>query len=317
MGPLMSHEDAQSLLAAEALDALDALDAPTREALRAHIASCPDCTRDIAALRDTAAALAHLAPASPRDEERAAASRARLVARAAADRREEFRPHAATPITPFPAATPPPGAPRSAATGSDDFSWRRPGELDVARSKRGWSWRPVRTGNRAEWLAAAAILVAVALAAALWRTSDERASLRRQIIAARTARAAAEYQLAARDSTLAELAGGRVRVVSLTAGGTREPSARMFWNQDTNGWTFIAHDLPRPGAGRTYQLWLVTRDGRRISAGTFEPSTGGTALVRATYALARDALGAVAVTEEPAAGSAQPTTQPFLIGSTE
>jgi hypothetical protein len=37
-------------------------------------------------------------------------------------------------------------------------------------------------------------------------------------------------------------------------------------------------------------------------------------VVRATYALAKDSLAAVAVTDEPEAGSAQPTTLPFIVG---
>jgi anti-sigma-K factor RskA len=45
-----------------ALYALDALDAQGRQALEAHLATCPDCAKDLAALRDTAAAIGYTAP---------------------------------------------------------------------------------------------------------------------------------------------------------------------------------------------------------------------------------------------------------------
>ena len=89
----------------------------------------------------------------------------------------------------------------------------------------------------------------------------------------------------------------------------------MFWDRQANAWTFVAHNLPRLAAGRTYQLWLVTKGANKISAGTFAPSARGDALVRATYALARDSLAAVAVTEEPAGGVPQPTGSMLISGT--
>jgi anti-sigma-K factor RskA len=52
-----------------------------------------------------------------------------------------------------------------------------------------------------------------------------------------------------------------------------------------------------------------------VSAGTFAATANGSAVVRATYALAPDKLAAIAVTEEPEGGSKQPTTTPFLVGA--
>jgi anti-sigma-K factor RskA len=88
----------------------------------------------------------------------------------------------------------------------------------------------------------------------------------------------------------------------------------MFWDQSVDAWTFVAHHLPAPKPGRTYQLWLVTPTSK-ISAGTFAPGTNGDAVVRAKYALPKNALAAVAVTDEPDSGSAQPTTAPFMVGT--
>ena len=88
----------------------------------------------------------------------------------------------------------------------------------------------------------------------------------------------------------------------------------MFWDHSRNAWTLVAHNLPMPRAGRTYQLWLMTPTSK-ISAGTFMPEHNGEAMVRATYALARDSLRAVAVTDEPAGGMPQPTGSYVVVGN--
>src|SRR5688572_16399107 len=79
----MTHEQAREAL--EAL-ALDALDASERDAVMAHVATCTTCQRELAALENTANELAYAAtplamPPAQRDR-----IRARLLARAAADR---------------------------------------------------------------------------------------------------------------------------------------------------------------------------------------------------------------------------------------
>jgi anti-sigma-K factor RskA len=106
-----------------------------------------------------------------------------------------------------------------------------------------------------------------------------------------------------------------VRVIDVAATEKHEGSARMFWNQSTNEWTFVGRELIAPPEGRTYQLWLITPGDRKISAGVFTPARGGEAVATATYALAPDSLAAVAVTEEPAGGVAAPTGEIVMLGT--
>jgi hypothetical protein len=120
--------------------------------------------------------------------------------------------------------------------------------------------------------------------------------------------------IAARDQLVSSLTGAQVRVVGLSSSETRNPHALMFWDKATDRWTFIAHKLPPLQAGRTYQLWLVT-DAKKISAGTFGISPSGDAFVQATYPLDSGTLKAVAVTEEPAGGSPQPTSAMVVVGT--
>ena len=279
----MTHDEAR-----EALDALalDALDASERMAILAHVRDCAACRAELASLEQTAAELSYAAAPiamSPAQRDRV---RARLLARAVADR----------------GVTSPDVIPIGNA----------PSARTVATRGR---------GSSARWMAVAAGLVAIGSLALLARTAGERDRLRdslRVASAEQGARAvaldSAKLALADRDRMIANLTGPQVAVMTLASNDPASPTGRMFWDQAHDAWVFVAHNLGAPKSGRTYQLWLVTPTAK-ISAGTFKPGADGGALVRATYALPKNALAAVAVTDEPEAGSAQPTTAPFLVVS--
>lgn len=172
---------------------------------------------------------------------------------------------------------------------------------------------PSRPAALPWWIAAAA---SVAFIVAVYQRSvvqGEREDVRAALAAESLQVAQLRDTLAERERMLLALAGADVKVVELVA-NNRRPYARMFWAQATNTWTMFAHQLPTPAAGRTYQLWLITRDGQRISAGTFAPDPSGNAVVSAQYPLAPDALGTIAVTEEPAGGVPQPTGEIVIAG---
>ncbi|MEO5898068.1 MAG: anti-sigma factor [Vicinamibacterales bacterium] len=82
----------------------------------------------------------------------------------------------------------------------------------------------------------------------------------------------------------------------------------------SRGMVFSASRLPAPGAGKTYQLWLLTRGGP-VSGGLITPDTSG----RVTLALETVALGAdrrltgALVTLEPEGGSPQPSADQRLV----
>jgi anti-sigma-K factor RskA len=267
----MTHDEAFAALDALALDALDG---PERDAVIAHVSTCIPCREELAALRTTTAQLAYAATPSIGT---AGASRqrirSRLLARAEAEK-EHIRE-------------------RSAVISS--LAWRR-----------------------AEWVAAAAsIMLVVSVAVLAWIVRDRQGL--RDALSGQAARVAAEQRttdslrlaVLERDSLLVAITGRDVAVMTLTKSGVNAPFARMFWDKTRNIWTFVAHAMPDLKPGRTYQLWLVTAAGAKISAGTFDPLRGE-AVVRATYALARDSLAAVAVTEEAAGGAPQPTTSPII-----
>jgi anti-sigma-K factor RskA len=258
-----------------ALDALDALSPAERAELDRHLTTCAECRRELAALRDGAASIGKSLPPRPMPPEREAAMRARLLGRALEDRAD---------VTPI---------------------------RERASAPERGSARP----SIARWLAAAALIVAFG---AIAYDFNLRSTIRKLSVARaelRDSTSALERRLADQKAILDGLTGPGVRVLDAGTTNARQPYGRMFWDQPANRWTFVAYNLPPTAPGHTYQLWLVTRDQKKVSAGTFTPSDSGSAIVRATYALAPDSLAAIAVTSEPAGGSAQPTTTPFLVGA--
>ena len=294
------HEELYDALAAEAVGALDGKE---REQLLAHLAGCAQCSAELESLRASAALLAFAAPVRPMEPARSAGVRSRLLAKAAEDRDSTTQIAPAPPLTPSDGADvtliapPPPVAPV-----------RRDADVIPIASRR--------RGPVLPWLAAAASLVLL-LGVGMYASSlrGRLASAEERYAAAERERGALEQRVREREATLAAVSGPTARVIEMAAARPAAPSGRMFWDPSTHRWTFFAHNLPAVQAGREYQLWLVTADDRKISAGTFRPDPRGTAVVEATYALPADALAAVAVTEEPAGGVPQPTGEILIAGA--
>ena len=292
----MTHEQAREAL--EAL-ALDALDASERGAVMAHVATCAICQSELAALENTAGELALAAAPIPMPPAQRDRIRARLLARAAADRASELSAAAAPQL-----------------------------RVETGRSAAGGDVTPLRPYTKVRrtfgppaWIAMAAGLVAILGVGAFLKASRERDAARQSLAAVQ---AATGTQLAALDSLratltarermISSLIGPQVAVMTLASTNPASPTGRMFWDQQRDAWTFVAHHIPMPKAGRTYQMWLVTPTAK-ISAGTFMPSPDGEVMMQATYALPKDSLAAVAVTDEPMGGSPQPTTAPMMVAA--
>ena len=293
----MTHDEAREALGALALDALDASE---RIAVLGHVSRCAECQRELAALRATTVDLAYAVKPTDMPDASRARIRARLMARAAADR-----------------------APAVESAPKADFHLLVPHDHpSPQKTIKQVRWERLKR-SKVAWVAMAASIVAILSLAGMAQAIHERDAISvalSAISANKSARGADADSLrdiiADRDQIIRNLTGPQVAIVSLAAAGVRAPSARMFWNQSVNAWTFVAHNLPAPKQGRTYQLWLVAANAQKISAGTFTPMENGDAVVRATYALAKDGLAAIAVTDEPSSGSPQPTTTPFLVGAT-
>ena len=78
------------------------------------------------------------------------------------------------------------------------------------------------------------------------------------------------------------------------------------------GVLLIASNLPAAGDGKTYEMWVIPKGGAPRPAGLFQ-STDAHAVHVLNGPIDLAVLSAVAVTLEPAAGSAAPTTMPIIV----
>jgi anti-sigma-K factor RskA len=91
-----------------------------------------------------------------------------------------------------------------------------------------------------------------------------------------------------------------------------DPSARgRFYVSPTRGVVFIAAHLPKLGPGRNFEMWIIPASGNPIPAGTFAPLADSTAVYLHPGPVPNAA--AMAISVEPSAGSAQPTSKPIVV----
>jgi anti-sigma-K factor RskA len=74
------------------------------------------------------------------------------------------------------------------------------------------------------------------------------------------------------------------------------------------GVAVTADEMPSMPAARALQLWLVPKNGKPMSAGVFRPDAQGQVTMVSPVNIPMDEIAALAVTEEPAGGSPQPTS---------
>jgi anti-sigma-K factor RskA len=261
---------------------LGALSAQERLTFETHLATCAECAAEARTLMQVVGALTQLAP----QIEPPAALRSRVL--------------------------------RSIGAGGVLNAGGRPGAARRAMDGINVgvpSWRP--------WLAVAA---AIALAVGLGVYA---ADLRRQIgtLEARlheaTLRANAG-ELAIADarravtearSQIAVLAAPDLARLDL-AGQPAAPraAARAFWSR-SRGLVFTASDLPALPPGRTYQLWVLSKEAPPFGSGLLlKPDADGRVTMIFDTPVDLPKPIAMAVTIEPEGGVAAPTGDKYLVG---
>lgn len=268
--------------------ALDALARDEAAFLARHLAECPRCRQEVDALREAVSAVALSVPqvAPP------ASLRARVLAQATATPRASDAAATAVPVPP-PAVAPP------------DTRPPRP-----MSEERGAS----RPNPMLPWLAAAACAtIAIGLGAAWQGARSEQQTLLAAVARADSLLADQQIVIAARDSLLLQVLGPEVETTTLAATGSA-PTMRLFFDRTRGVMVVSARRLPPAPDGRTYQLWGIGTDGRPVGLGLFNTGADGAVIV--SLPVEADARFTIsAVTDEPAGGSPQPTSTPFLVGS--
>jgi anti-sigma-K factor RskA len=167
------------------------------------------------------------------------------------------------------------------------------------------------------WLLATA--AAIALAALTPYTVQLRNRTRQLVAVVRDLSdrlATSDRQLLVARNNVSLLTAPDVRRVDLRGQASAPQAAARAYFSRSRGVYFVASDLPSIPSDRAYQLWFVLPGSANpVSASVFGPSAGGGAeLIAAVPATMADP-NVLAVTVEPAGGSPQPTTTPFLVGT--
>jgi anti-sigma-K factor RskA len=168
------------------------------------------------------------------------------------------------------------------------------------------------------WAVAASLLIALAYSIASWQSErkalqaalaqnqNEIAQLRDRF----NSESARANEIAQINSVLASPQNPRIAM----AGQEVAPSssANIYWDVQGKRWVVTADLSPAP-AGKVYQLWFVTPDGK-VSAGLIEPDGNGHGFAVINIPPNVTNVEAAAITLEPKGGSEQPTMPIYALG---
>lgn len=116
------------------------------------------------------------------------------------------------------------------------------------------------------------------------------------------------------ESALKSLSRPGTRTIQFGKGN--QPEGKVFVNP-SGGLVFVAEGLPHLSSDRVFQLWLVPPTGAPRSAGLFRSDENGSSVTVSNVAVDPATTKAVAVSVEPAAGSAAPTATPIVVAALE
>jgi anti-sigma-K factor RskA len=284
----MEHEEIKALLP---LAALDRLDQAEQRMLEEHLGGCDECTAELREFRETAASLAFGLDPSATEERVWHRIEARL-----------------NPV-------------RLAPSRLGD---RQAREGSFARGTT--LWRPaalVMTG-----VAAAASIYAVVMNSQLNRAVQEKsevlASLTDEIGRLHTQLSSAQGQVATFQRVLDErlrlekvLTQPDLRLTKLAPLKAAPPdaSAIVAVSAANHAAMIQARGLPAPPAGKTYELWWITKESGPVAAGLFGAQEGASVVVQVSPPPAGEHVVATAVTLEPTGGVSKPTGAIYLKGT--
>jgi anti-sigma-K factor RskA len=267
--------------------ALGALDPPERAALEAHLATgCAECAKSVAEARWLVSQLAYLAPEASTSD--ILKGRLMQIVRSEA---KSARPVSAT----------------AATTRSSRIPyWLSTGIAALMLLTLYFAW----DGHRLKEELRAATEQNERNTQVVASTQQERAATQLKL-------SEMEAQMASMHRETAILTDPASVKITLAAQKIQAPQMVAMWHAKY-GIVLTGQEVPMPSGNRVLQLWLIPKapGGKPMPSMTVRPDASGNfvILVSSPPAAGRDTK-ALAITEEPAGGSAAPTSAPKWVGA--
>jgi anti-sigma-K factor RskA len=183
----------------------------------------------------------------------------------------------------------------------------------IAKEPRRATVRPVQ---RKPWWIALEWATAAAAVAMIVLLLHQNTDLRQRVAAFEANSSAQQKQLLQAKELIATLTSAdAVRFTLVAAKAPPQPQGKAIYLRSTGTLVFLASNMPGLPPQKTYELWLIPTSGAPIPAGLFRPdSHGSAALIEPPLPTGVEAK-TFAITVEPGAGSAAPTSTPIMVGT--
>jgi anti-sigma-K factor RskA len=160
------------------------------------------------------------------------------------------------------------------------------------------------------WAAAATLALVTGYAVRQMQTlSTQLADLRRQMRVAELQNRALQDQIDLGRQVAAVMMSPASKQLKLMPTNTKMPMVHAYLHPQM-GVAITAEQMPALPASRTLQLWSVPKKGQPLSLAIFHPDAQGQVAFVAPVTMPQEQIAALAVSEEPAGGSPQPTSTP-------
>jgi len=269
-------------------NALGALDPPERAALEAHLATgCAECAKSVAEARWLVSQLAYLAPEASTSD----MLKGRLMQTVRSEAKSKTSSQVATE-----ARTTPSGIPY----------WLSAGIAAMLLLTLYFAWDAHRLKEEL-------------------RASNERNQRNEQMVAnTQEERAASQQELTVMQDQMAKMRRENAILtdpasvkITLAAQKIQAPQMVAMWHAKY-GIVLTGRKVPMPSGNRVLQLWLIPKapGGKPMPSMTVRPDANGNFVILVSNPPASGSdTKALAITEEPAGGSAAPTTTPKWVGA--
>jgi anti-sigma-K factor RskA len=169
--------------------------------------------------------------------------------------------------------------------------------------RRVW-WRPFA------WAAGAAAAIVIML------LLHQNANLQRSIAGLEADSTVQQQQLTQAKDMMASLTSADAEHFILVGSKTPpQPQGKAIYVRRSGTLVFLANNMPALPPQKAYELWLIPTAGAPIPAGVFKPGASGNATVINPPLPAGIEAKTFAITVEPEAGSAVPTSQPIMVAA--